>query len=175
MGVFHSERKFQTDCQNLELVAKDVESHFQAKGFEVQRQSTITGGWNVGVSKGNLFKAVLGMRTALNIEIERTGAFVAVKAGVGVLGQQAVPTAITWFIAWPVAFAQIWGLIQQSKLDEEAIEVAARSLAAHSSGAAGPAPAGAEGAPDGEFCTACGKPLTPAAKFCPECGAKQAA
>jgi hypothetical protein len=102
-------------------------------------------------------------------------AFVTVKAGVGVLGQQAIPTAITRFIAWPAAFAQIWGLIQQSKLDEEALDVAAQSLAAHSSGAAGPTVAGPEGAPEGSFCTACGKPLTPAAKFCPECGAKQAA
>ncbi|HSK86676.1 MAG TPA: hypothetical protein VK902_25210, partial [Rubrobacter sp.] len=50
-----------------------------------------------------------------------------------IFGQQAVPTAITLLVFWPVIIAQVWNMAQEAKLDEEALRVAEESLKAHSS------------------------------------------
>jgi hypothetical protein len=52
---------------------------------------------------------------------------------VGIFGQQAIPTAITLLVFWPVIIAQVWNMAQESNLDEEALGVAEESLKAHSS------------------------------------------
>ena len=77
-------------------------------------------------------KAIIGMKTALNIKIEPVANGTTVDAGVGIFGQQAIPTAITLLVFWPVIIAQVWNMAQESKLDEEAIRVTEESLKAHS-------------------------------------------
>ena len=72
--------------------------------------------WNISIKKGDLFKAVLGLQTALKIRISL--AHVYVKAGVGIFGQQIIPTVLTVCVWWPFAIPQIWGMIQQNKLDK---------------------------------------------------------
>jgi hypothetical protein len=114
-----------------------------------------------------MFKAVLGMRTAMKIEIDPVSNGVQAKAGIGIWGQQVIPTAITLFLFWPVMITQIWGMVQSSKLDDEAMDVIGRSLAARSSGTSNMA-----STTTGKFCTGCGQSITPTTKFCPECGAK---
>jgi hypothetical protein len=56
-----------------------------------------------------------------------------VDAGVGIFGQQAIPTAITLLVFWPVLIAQVWNMAHESHLDDEALRVAEESLKAHSS------------------------------------------
>jgi hypothetical protein len=56
------------------------------------------------------------------------------EAGIGVFGAQAIPTTITLLVFWPLLFVQIWGLAQNSGLDEEAMSAVERSLAAYSEG-----------------------------------------
>ena len=73
----------------------------------------------VSIRKGGTFKAIIGMKTALNIKIEPVANGTTVDAGVGTFGQQAVPTAITLLIFWPVIIAQVWNMAQEAKLDEE--------------------------------------------------------
>src|ERR687897_28723 len=80
----------------------------------------------------NSLKSV-GMKTALNIRIEPVANGTTVEAGVGIFGQQAIPTAITLLVFWPVIIAQVWNMAQEAKLDEEALRVAEESLKAHSS------------------------------------------
>jgi len=87
----------------------------------------------VSIRKGGTFKAIIGMKTALNIKIEPVANENTVDARVGIFGQQAVPTAITLLIFWPVIIAQVWNMAQESKLDEEALDVVEESLKAHSS------------------------------------------
>jgi len=87
----------------------------------------------VSIRKGGTFKAIIGMMTALNIKIEPVANGTTVDAGVGIFGQQAVPTAITLLIFWPVIIAQVWNMAHESKLDEEALDVAEESLKAPSS------------------------------------------
>ena len=57
--------------------------------------------------------------SAGNIEFE---------AGVSVVKQQLVATMLTMFVFAPVVIAQVWGMVQQSKLDEKALAIAEREL-----------------------------------------------
>jgi hypothetical protein len=72
------------------------------------------------------------MKTALNVRIEPVANGTKVEAGVGIFGQQAIPTAVTLLVFWPVILAQVWNMAQEAKLDEEALGVAEQSLKAHS-------------------------------------------
>lgn len=56
---------------------------------------------------------------------------IALEAGVSVVKQQLVPTLITMFVFAPVVIAQVWGMVQQSKLDEKALAIAERELYKH--------------------------------------------
>lgn len=86
-------------------------------GYEVDGVKLPSGEWDISVKKGNLFKAVLGLQTALKILISPANPHVYVKAGVGIFGQQAIPAILTFCVWWPFAIPQIWGVIKQVKLD----------------------------------------------------------
>lgn len=172
MGMFETVKFVPVNTQELPAVASEAIEHFRAKGFEVKEERTITGGYNISLSKGNLFKSVLGMKTALNIEIDPAANGTRIKAGIGIFGQQALPSIISAFIAWPVLISQIWGIVQQSKLDDESVSIIEESLYRHSAnrtneyGTYSTSSAAA-------YCTECGAKLEPSMKFCPECGSKR--
>jgi hypothetical protein len=149
MGTFKSEKTFFADASLMNGVAEAIENEFKNDSFEVQMIQLGTGGYDISVAKGNIFKAILGMKSALKIIVEPVPHGIHVKASVGIFGQQAIPSAITLFIAWPVLVTQIWGMVEQSKLDDKAILVAENYINAHSSD------------DDSNF------------KFCPHCGTKQ--
>jgi hypothetical protein len=164
MGVFKSSKTFDTTVPDLAPVAHAVMDHFRGKGFEVAGHRTILQGWDIDIHKGGAFQAVVGLKTALKIRIETAGASTKVEAGVGIFGQEAIPTAISMIVFWPVLVTQIWGIVQQSKLDEEALEAVAKALQAPDGGAAmAKAP---------RFCHECRAGLAATGKFCSECGAK---
>ena len=84
-------------------------------------------------------------------------------ANVGIYGQQAIPTVITMFFFWPVLLTQIWGLVEQSKLDDRALAAAQQAIAA------APAATAFYQNAATKFCTNCGTSIDQAAKFCPNC------
>ena len=133
MGTFSSSKTFPYVVEDLAPVSRDVMDHFESQDFEVTETNIPTGGTHLSIRKGGTFKAIIGMKTALNIKIEPVANGTTVDAGVGIFGQQAIPTAITLLIFWPVIIAQVWNMAQESKLDEEALDVAEESLKAHSS------------------------------------------
>ena len=133
MGTFNSSNTVPSVVEDLAPVAQDVMRHFEGQDFEVTETNIPTGGAQVSIRKGGTFKAIIGLRTALNIKIEPVANGTTVEAGVGIFGQQSVPTAITLLIFWPVIIAQVWNMAQESKLDEEALDVAEESLKSHSS------------------------------------------
>jgi hypothetical protein len=139
MSTFETTKTVPVTLPDLTPVAEEVMQHFRAQEYEVAGQPTLTHGWHISIKKGTTFKKVMGMQTALNIDIEPAGGATMVKAGVGIFDQQLIPTLITVFVAWPLIIAQIWGMVQQSNLDDEAIGVIERSLMARGGGAV-PAP-----------------------------------
>src|SRR5918997_2649861 len=133
MGTFNSTKTFPYSVEDIAPVAKDVMDHFADQDFEVTETNIPTGGVQVSIRRGGIFKAIIGMKTALNIKIEPVANGTTLEAGGGGFGQQAVPTAITLLVFWPVIIAQVWNMAQEAKLDEEAMGVAEESLKAHSS------------------------------------------
>jgi acyl carrier protein phosphodiesterase len=133
MGTFNSTKTFPYHVEDIAPIAQDVMDHFEGQDYEVTETNIPTGGAQVSIRKGGTFKAIIGMKTALNIKIEPVANGTTVEAGVGIFGQQAVPTAITLLVFWPVIIAQVWNMAQEAHLDEEALRVAEESLKAHSS------------------------------------------
>jgi hypothetical protein len=133
MGTFNSTKTFPYFVEDVAPVAQDVMHHFEDQDFEVTETNLPMGGAQVSIRKGGTFKAIIGMKTALNIKIEPVANGTTVDAGVGIFGQQAIPTAITLLVFWPVLVAQVWNMAHESHLDDEALRVAEESLKAHSS------------------------------------------
>lgn len=165
MGIFKSSKTIPIVVPDLAPIAETVMQHFRDQGYEVAGNRTILQGWDISLHKGGMFQAIIGTKTALKIRIEPVGSNTEIEAGIGIFGEQAIPTAISMLVFWPVLVTQIWGVVKQAKLDEEAISVAEHAI---TSSAAKPTQATA-----GHFCHACGHALAPGAKFCSECGEKQ--
>jgi hypothetical protein len=180
MSTWKSERTFWITVPDLSPVAQAVMRHFEDGGFQAAGTRTGIGGWDISISKGGTFKAVVGLKSALKIEITPQEGTTLVRAGVGIFGQQSVPTALTLLVAWPVVVTQAWGLIKQARLDDEAVEVVEQNLTRVAAGRGVGAPASAmpsswpaTSAPAGGpsvFCTSCGTKLTAESKFCSGCG-----
>jgi hypothetical protein len=166
VGAFSSAKTIPIAVADLGPVANDLVLHFQRQGYETTSLATLTGGWDVSITKGGVFKSVIGAKTALKIEITTDGNQTSVRASVGVFGLQAIPSAISLLLFWPLLAAQIFGLVRQSHLDEEAIACVEESLktrAAQSS----PPPSRQQ-----RFCVECGTVNLWDATFCAKCGVK---
>jgi hypothetical protein len=164
MGIFKSQKQIPIGYRSLHNVANDLMLHFRAKDFEVAGEETLSGGWEISIYKGGTLKALLGLKTALKINIEPANNGTLVKAGVGIFGQQVVPSIFTLLLK-PLAVTQVWGIIKQARLDNEAIQVVERSLSARASAV--------RNAGDAQYCTSCGTEARPTAKFCDGCGSPQ--
>ncbi|MCM1152706.1 MAG: zinc ribbon domain-containing protein [Muribaculum sp.] len=112
----------------IPIIANKISEEFMMEGYDVQREDLFNGGCDISVTKGGMFKAMLGMRTALKITLLPNGNLIQFEAGAGIFGQQVVPTMIMLFVTWPVVITQIWGLIKQSQLDDKALEIANRII-----------------------------------------------
>jgi len=159
MGIFDNTRIVDVAVDNLAPVAEQLMAHFRAQGYEVTGEPTILQGWHISLHHGGTFQAIVGTKTALNIDMTPVDGKTKCHVGIGIFGAQSVPTAISMLVFWPVLATQIWGLIKQAKLDDEALEVFENLLRQY-----------AADAPSGAFCTQCGARLVRQAKFCSQCG-----
>ena len=114
---------------DLDPVAQDVLQHFQVQGYTVSSSRLAPSGWYVSIHKGEWFRMMLGMKTALNIRIEPRPDGTFVSASIGIFDLQILPTIVAVFVFAPVVLGQIWGIIQQNQLDEEAVRVVEDRLA----------------------------------------------
>lgn len=163
MGTFNTKKLLNGNPSLIPTIAARLESSFLAEGYNVDNQSLINGGADVSISKGGVFKAVLGMRTALKISLKPQNGGIVFDASVGIFGQQVIPSLIMWFVAWPVLVTQIWGLIQQSKLDDKALAIAEEVISGNVT----------TSSVQPRFCSECGHELQDGAVFCPYCGKKR--
>ncbi len=165
MGTFNSTKFIPTELKDISGVVNETREYFASQGYEVNVEDSSYGSF-ISLSKGGIFKSILGMKTSLNVEIKCLSGGISVEAKVGIFGQQAIPTLIMYFVAWPVALTQISGLVKQAKLDDEVISVIERSIYRHQSGEKA-------SASENNFCTACGAKIAAGSAFCSSCGAKQ--
>lgn len=122
MGLFKSTKLFCNVAAHADSAANNMMASMRAEGYEVEGVKLPSGDWDISIKKGNMFAAILGMQTALKVLISPAAPHVYVKAGVGIFGQQAIPTLLTTCVWLPFAIPQIWGLIKQSKLDEQVMD-----------------------------------------------------
>ena len=132
MAAFSTKRTLFCSTSLLPDMAGTLQEEFERDGYEVKVTELSTGGYDISITKGGVFKAVLGMKTALKITLTPlSDKSIAFEAGVGIFGQQAIPTIISVFFFWPVLLTQIWGLIQQSNLDDKAAEIVEKVIASN--------------------------------------------
>ena len=147
MSIFKASKVVPAAVADLSTVAQALAEHFSALDYEVTSEQADPQCWEIGIHKGGTFQAIIGMKTALRIRIQSVEGGTQIEAGIG-------------FLESPVLVTQTWGLVRQSKLDEEAIAVAEAALLAQ-------AHAGAA-----RYCHECGAAITRAAAFCHACGAR---
>ena len=168
MATFSTKKTLYGSTSLIPTIANRIQEEFQNDGYEVSMDALSSGGYDISITKGGVFKAVLGMKTALKVTLLPQGNNIHFEAGIGIWGQQAIPTVISMLFFWPVLITQIWGMVEQSKLDDKALEIAQDVICKNNH----------EGSPHsdnngvGKFCTNCGASVPAEAKICPECGAK---
>ena len=165
MAMYSKKKLLAAHSSQINTIAAAIEVDFVRDGFEVNVDTLMSGGKDISITKGNLFKAVLGMRSALKVTLMPQTDGVLFDANVGIYGQQAIPTVISMLFFWPVLITQIWGLVEQSELDDRALVLAEQAIVSESMVAT----------PQGgsyKFCTNCGVKLDGTSKFCSNCGAK---
>lgn len=161
MATYSKQKLLDASAAQIPQIAEAIRRDFSDDGFEVHVDSLMSGGRDISITKGNLFKAVLGMRSALKISLTPRQSGVFFDANVGIYGQQAIPTVISMLFFWPVLITQIWGLVQQSSLDDRALEVAEKFILQEKATNE-----------TTKFCTNCGARIVLSSNFCPSCGCK---
>lgn len=172
MGTYCKSKLLPVHSSQINAIAEAIQNDFVRDGFEVNVDTLMSGGKDISITKGNLFKAVLGMRSALKVTLMPQTNGVLFDANVGIYGQQAIPTVISMLFFWPVLITQIWGLVEQSKLDDRALSLAEQAIAGGSSASASASSFTSTFSGNHKFCTNCGAKLDGASKFCSNCGLK---
>lgn len=94
MGTFATKKILPGNPSLIPAIAEQIRTEFMAEQFEVQIDNLLSGGVDISISKGNLFKAVLGLKSALKVSLIPKDNAIAFEAGIGIFGQQAIPTII---------------------------------------------------------------------------------
>lgn len=172
MGAFNTKTILNGNPSLIPAIADRICQVFSLDGYEINRENLMSGGVDISVTKGGMFKAIVGMKTALKITLVPQNSSISFEAGVGIFGQQALPAVISMLFFWPVLITQIWGLVQQSNLDDKALAAAqavinengGNTYTTYSTQTPPPVPGTAK------FCTNCGSKLPDNARFCSNCG-----
>jgi hypothetical protein len=163
---FSSSKMFFVSPDYIPVVSEDLKDTLKGEGYDVALLKLMSGDVEISISKGGLFRSVLGLKTALKIVLAAAGDNINVSCSVGIFGQQAVPTMISMLFFWPVMITQIWGLVRQSELDDHVIGIVDDSLKKH----AGITQQVGEDGSKQVFCSACGARVK--GVFCSACGMK---
>lgn len=112
----------------IPCIAEQIMKEFREDGYDAD---CIQDGdhYDISLSNGGLVKSAVGLKTALKINLYPQEGKIHIDAGVGIFGQQAIPSAISALVAWPVVATQIWGIVKQSKLDDRAVSIAEKVVA----------------------------------------------
>lgn len=166
MGTFNTKKILYGSSSLIPTIAQRIQEEFLNDGYEVVTDPLSSGGYDISITKGGIFKAVLGMKSALKVTLIPSGNNINFEAGVGIWGQQAIPTVISMLFFWPVLVTQIWGMVNQSKLDDRALEIAYEVINMNSAMGENVNTSSQVN----KFCTNCGAKYSVNAKYCSECG-----
>ncbi len=117
MGLFKTSQIYLDVLPFLDRASNDLWDSFQQEGYNVRGQKLANDEWDISINKGIWIEAAVGLSTALKIKITPTPPHIHAEVSVGIFGQQVIPTILAYTIFWPIALAQVWGLIKHSVLD----------------------------------------------------------
>ena len=160
MKAFEQKKTLDGDIKLIPLIAEKIKQGFVKDGYKVKINCLLNGAYDISISDSNIFKAISGLRTALKVTLAPKDDKIYFEAGVGLFGLQAIPTAITMFVFWPILLTQIWGLVKQAKLDDKALSIAEEVIAKPEKAAF----------TIRNVCKHCGSKYTLGTKFCTQCG-----
>ena len=167
MGTFNTHKIINAEPSLIPAMTDKITGHFRSQGYDVDVQVSELGTYDISLTKGGMFKALLGLKTALKVTLKPESDRVSFDAGIGIFGQQLIPTLIMYFVAWPVLLTQLWGMVQQSNLDDTALFLAESVIPS------GPSRLKEVNLTDiSSFCSLCGGKHDVGMKFCPDWGAK---
>ncbi len=158
MGKFSSSKVFAAPQEFIPFASRKIRSSFESEGFEYSVESESANRMVVTVTKGNLFKQIVGLKQGLEITLSNNGGKVSVSAKGTVFKDQLIASALTWWVAWPVIIPQVIGMINQSNLDEKVIDVVSSAYQEFDAGKTA-------------FCPFCGTKVSKGDTCCPHCGA----
>ena len=69
MGTFNTNKIICANPALIPVIAERICSEFQNDGYDVKQDSLLSGGSDISITKGGIFKAILGTRTALKITL----------------------------------------------------------------------------------------------------------
>lgn len=167
MGTFNTHKIINAEPALIPEMVNKIAEHFKSQGYEVDVQVSDLGTYDISLTKGGMFKAVLGLKTALKVTLKSELDRVSFDAGIGIFGQQLIPALIMYFVAWPVLLTQIWGIVQQANLDDTALFLAESVVPIESFTSRA-----VNTNEISSFCSNCGEKHDVGMKYCPYCGAK---
>lgn len=130
MAIFKTTKTLEGSHSLIPEIAENIQKEFIREGYTLTSEKFNTGGYDISITKGGFFKTILGMNTALKITLQpAVGRKIQFEAGVGIFGKVVIPAIIAYSVFWPVLITQIWGLIQQSELDDKALAIAEKTIA----------------------------------------------
>lgn len=167
MGTFNTHKIINADPSLIPAMSNKITEHFKSQGYEVDVLVSDLGTYDISLTKGGMFKAVLGLKTALKVTLKSELDKVSFDAGIGIFGQQLIPALIMYFVAWPVLLTQIWGMVQQAKLDDTALMLAESMVPSTSKTSKVVEPISIS-----SYCPNCGSKHDASMRFCPSCGCR---
>ena len=161
MATFSTKKILYGSTSLIPTIAKRIQDEFQFEGYEVTMDVLSSGGYDISITKGGLFKTILGMKTALKVTLIPQGGNIYLDAGIGIWGQQAVHAVISMLYFWPLLVTQLWGIVEQSKLDDKVLDIAQNVISMEANQKQETMDAGKS-----KFCPYCGTENPADAKFC---------
>ena len=132
MAIFKTTKTFSGPHYLIPEIAEKIQEEFIREGYTLTSEKLDTGGYDISITKGGFFKKILGMDTALKIKLQpAVDRRILFEAGVGIFGKVVIPPIIAYSVFWLVFITQLWGLIQQSNLDDKAAEIVEKVIASN--------------------------------------------
>lgn len=119
MSLFDQNIHWDYPPDQLSAVIPQLVDQLLLRGYRVTHALQPDGSHLVSISRGGFWAGCIGMSTTLNLIFRSEGQGILMQTDVGLFRKQALPTAVTFLLFWPVAVTQTWGIIKQSRLDQE--------------------------------------------------------
>lgn len=121
--AFTTEKILEGSPRYIGALAEHIVTTFSNDGYEAELEELDMGSYEVSLrEKGNMFKSIAGMKSALKVTMKPQDGQIYIKAGIGIFGKQALTVAVAALMWWPLLVTQVWALVKQSKLDDRVVE-----------------------------------------------------